>query len=189
MGCFLCGHLDHLGQEKGSCVVFSIGLLKPNGHHDFTLMHTEPAIFKKNRFTAYKTKVTIGYSQRVMSYNLFRCLIWAHIIDLGLLFCKGFWANYSGLRLTSEQWHPQHFNSRSMVLLKLEIAKLRNLVPGSLTLYSTYLAKQAKRLKLFGITYFVGKISRSNCFFQGPEIAEWVKVMWIVSVRGNFPHR
>ena len=75
MGCFLCGHLDHLGQEKGSCVVFSIGLLKPNGHHDFTLMHTEPAIFKKNRFTAYKTKVTIGYSQRVMSYNLFRCLI------------------------------------------------------------------------------------------------------------------
>ena len=26
----------------------------------------------------------------------------------------------------------------------------------------------AKRLKLFGITYLVGKISRSNFFFQGP---------------------
>ncbi len=26
----------------------------------------------------------------------------------------------------------------------------------------------AKRLKLFGITYLVGKISRSNLFFQGP---------------------
>ena len=32
----------------------------------------------------------------------------------------------------------------------------------------TYLAKQAKRLKLLGITYLVGKISRSNFFFQGP---------------------
>ena len=32
----------------------------------------------------------------------------------------------------------------------------------------------AKRLKLFGITYLVGKISRSNCFFQGP-LAKWVK--------------
>ena len=32
----------------------------------------------------------------------------------------------------------------------------------------SYLVKQAKRLKLFGITYLVGKISRSNCFFQGP---------------------
>ena len=30
----------------------------------------------------------------------------------------------------------------------------------------------AKRLKLFGITYLVGKISRSNFFFQGP-LAEW----------------
>ena len=26
----------------------------------------------------------------------------------------------------------------------------------------------AKRLKLFGITYLLGKISRSNFFFQGP---------------------
>ncbi len=26
----------------------------------------------------------------------------------------------------------------------------------------------AKRLKLFGITYLVGKIGRSNFFFQGP---------------------
>ncbi len=35
----------------------------------------------------------------------------------------------------------------------------------------------AKRLKLFGITYLVGKISRSNFFFQGP-LAEWVKARW-----------
>ncbi len=30
----------------------------------------------------------------------------------------------------------------------------------------------AKRFKLFGITYLVGKISRSNFFFQGP-LAKW----------------
>ncbi len=36
----------------------------------------------------------------------------------------------------------------------------------------------AKRLKLFGITYLGGKISRSNLFFQGP-LAKWVFLVWI----------
>ena len=33
---------------------------------------------------------------------------------------------------------------------------------------TTYLEKMAKRLKLFGITYLVGKISRSNFYFRVP---------------------
>ena len=39
----------------------------------------------------------------------------------------------------------------------------------------------AKRLKIFGITYLVGKISRSNFSFQGP-LAEWVYVTAIFQV-------
>ena len=38
----------------------------------------------------------------------------------------------------------------------------------------------AKRLKLFGITYLVGKISRSNFFFQGPgRLSELLFFFWL----------
>ena len=35
-------------------------------------------------------------------------------------------------------------------------------------LVDVILLGQWLNFKLFGITYLVGKISRSNCFFQGP---------------------
>ena len=43
-----------------------------------------------------------------------------------------------------------------------------------------YLLGQWLNFKLFGITYLVGKISRSNCFFQGPGRLSEYTILGIV---------
>ena len=45
----------------------------------------------------------------------------------------------------------------------------------------------AKRLKLFGITYSIGKISRSNGFISGwlSKLLVWVLVVWIPGIPEN----
>ena len=46
----------------------------------------------------------------------------------------------------------------------------------------------AKRLKLFGITYSIGKISRSNFYFRVHWLSKllvWVLVVWIPGIPEN----
>ena len=50
-----------------------------------------------------------------------------------------------------------------VIMISSDLGSFINLIPLS----------QWLNFKLFGITYLVGKISRSNLFFQGP-LAEWV---------------
>ena len=56
---------------------------------------------------------------------------------------------------------PGPAHSRGELIEDLWIEKTRNESPVVLT------QPVAKRLKLFGVTYLVGKISRSNLFFSG----------------------
>lgn len=64
------------------------------------------------------------------------------------------------------------FNSRSMVLLKLEVAKLRNLAPGSLTLYS-----RSCELPAYGEASLMASMQTCPLVWSGERKARHVEAM------------
>ena len=88
------------------------------------------------------------------------------------------WPGLRRFKTTIPRWlfFPKILNHQQSTGVKDRFPKF--ILVGYMWLYSIFFNyiltwPMAKRLKLLGITYLVGKISRSNFFFQGP-LAKWV---------------
>ena len=88
-----------------------------------------------------------------------------------------FFCSWKSLWFPAKNWGC-HVSKWSLILSRPKYSRVGSMcLCGYLYIIDncfTYLAKQAKRLKLFGITYLVGKISRSN-FFSGS--IGWVRII------------
>ena len=124
----------------------------------------------------------------LMSFSSSTCLCKVEVLvtrKMRLFQMKGMILGYTP---KNKPWKPK------MMLLKDEfpfsigvIFRFRPLVfRGCISHPLTLTWPMAKRLKLFGITYLVGKISRSNFFFQGPgRLSEHISFLWGLGFEGT----